>query len=657
MPLPAILFWRQEHFVVLYKIKKRKGTRYFYIVDPSFGKACLPETDFLQDWTEDNFQGVVCVIEPTEDFFSMHKRGRTKEIIKETLRPFRFLIKYKKHIYTALFFSVITIVCAWFIPFVLQRIIDKGIGNKDLHLIVLLLLAQVGLFIGNLISNFLSNTILFKTGLQIGLDITTSYIIKLTRLPISFFDTKLGTDLLQRLNDEDKIKTFLTYTVNNIVLMGLNFLVYSSILLYYNASIFLIFIFFVSLTIIIAKITLIKRKLINYSLFTKYSEKRNVEFELTVGMMEIKTNNAHKLFTDKWENIQQKINSLSIKNLYLEYCLGSGTSFLNILRDIVITGSCAYLVINGQMTLGIMMTITYVLGSLSGTVTQVTGFIKGYQDSKLSYERIEEIQKVQEENDKCDITLADSTRIESGFFLENLSFKYTGTFNPYVLNNISVKIPVNRVTAIVGASGSGKTTLMKLLLSFYYPQKGNLYLDGQKMFRIDTNEWHKRCGVVMQDGFIFSGTIAKNIALHEEKPDLKRLEEAAKIACIDVFINRLPMKYNTKIGNAGIDLSGGQRQRILIARAVYRNPDFIFFDEATSSLDANNEQKIMNNLRKFYKGKTVVIIAHRLSTVKDADNIIVLDKGRLAEEGTHDSLVCQKGIYYCLVKNQLELGH
>ena len=587
----------------------------------------------------------------------MHKRGRTKEIIKETLRPFRFLIKYKKHIYTALFFSVITIVCAWFIPFVLQRIIDKGIGNKDLHLIVLLLLAQVGLFIGNLISNFLSNTILFKTGLQIGLDITTSYIIKLTRLPISFFDTKLGTDLLQRLNDEDKIKTFLTYTVNNIVLMGLNFLVYSSILLYYNASIFLIFIFFVSLTIIIAKITLIKRKLINYSLFTKYSEKRNVEFELTVGMMEIKTNNAHKLFTDKWENIQQKINSLSIKNLYLEYCLGSGTSFLNILRDIVITGSCAYLVINGQMTLGIMMTITYVLGSLSGTVTQVTGFIKGYQDSKLSYERIEEIQKVQEENDKCDITLADSTRIESGFFLENLSFKYTGTFNPYVLNNISVKIPVNRVTAIVGASGSGKTTLMKLLLSFYYPQKGNLYLDGQKMFRIDTNEWHKRCGVVMQDGFIFSGTIAKNIALHEEKPDLKRLEEAAKIACIDVFINRLPMKYNTKIGNAGIDLSGGQRQRILIARAVYRNPDFIFFDEATSSLDANNEQKIMNNLRKFYKGKTVVIIAHRLSTVKDADNIIVLDKGRLAEEGTHDSLVCQKGIYYCLVKNQLELGH
>lgn len=657
MPLPAILFWRQEHFVVLYKIKKRKGTRYFYIVDPSFGKACLQETDFLQDWTEDNFQGVVCVIEPTEDFFSMHKRGQTKEIIKETLRPFRFLIKYKKHIYTALFFSVITIVCAWFIPFVLQRIIDKGIGNKDLHLIVLLLLAQVGLFIGNLISNFLSNTILFKTGLQIGLDITTSYIIKLTRLPISFFDTKLGTDLLQRLNDEDKIKTFLTYTVNNIVLMGLNFFVYSSILLYYNASIFLIFIFFVSLTIIIAKITLIKRKLINYSLFTKYSEKRNVEFELTVGMMEIKTNNAHKLFTDKWENIQQKINSLSIKNLYLEYCLGSGTSFLNILRDIVITGSCAYLVINGQMTLGIMMTITYVLGSLSGTVTQVTGFIKGYQDSKLSYERIEEIQKVQEENDKCDITLADSTRIESGFFLENLSFKYAGTFNPYVLNNISVKIPVNRVTAIVGASGSGKTTLMKLLLSFYYPQKGNLYLDGQKMFRIDTNEWHKRCGVVMQDGFIFSGTIAKNIALHEEKPDLKRLEEAAKIACIDVFINRLPMKYNTKIGNAGIDLSGGQRQRILIARAVYRNPDFIFFDEATSSLDANNEQKIMNNLRKFYKGKTVVIIAHRLSTVKDADNIIVLDKGRLAEEGTHDSLVCQKGIYYCLVKNQLELGH
>jgi ATP-binding cassette subfamily B protein len=320
------------------------------------------------------------------------------------------------------------------------------------------------------------------------------------------------------------------------------------------------------------------------------------------------------------------------------------------------TGGCAYLVINNQMTIGAMMTISYILGQLSGSVSQIVQFMKSFQDSKLAYDRLEEILAVKEENEEKTVVYPESQKFGKGFVLDNVSFKYDGSFNPFVLNDIRLQIPIHKVTAVVGASGSGKTTLLKQLLAFYYPQKGDIYLDGVQMSKIDTVSWHKKCGVVMQDGYIFSDTIARNIALSDEKPDMEQLIKASQIACINEFINQLPLKYNTKIGKSGVDLSGGQKQRILIARAVYKNPDFIFLDEATSTLDATNERQIMDNLNEFYHGKTVVIIAHRLSTVRNADNIIVLDKGYLAEEGTHHELVEKRGIYFNLVKNQLELG-
>ena len=657
MPLPAILYWRQGHYVVLYKIAKRKQGNRYYIADPDFGKAQVAEADFLKDWISGNDCGIACVMEPTEDFFRLDFQAPGfRESLKASLKPFKRLKQYVKNIVSALLFSLITFGCTWLIPFILQRIIDEGIGQKDTSLILALLAAQLGLFLGNTVSSFFNNNILFKTGLNVGLGIATDYIYKLVRLPISFFDTKVGTDLLQRLNDESKIRDFLTYILNNIVVMVLNLVVYSSVLLYYNIRVFVVFLFFTSLVFILVKITLRTRKFLNYTLFTNFSDKRNIEYELVNGMMEIKTNTAQNLFLWKWEKVQQKINEMSIKNLHIEYFLSSRTSLMNVLRDILITGGCAYLVIRGELTLGIMMTITYILGHLSGTIFQMTLFVKSFQDSQIAYERIEEVQKIPEEDTNRKKRIPQDLVFEEGFVLENLSFKYAGSYSPYVLKDINAHIPLHRVTAIVGASGSGKTTLLKLLLNFYYPQKGDLYLNGSKISDLYSADWHRRCGVVMQDGLIFSDTIAKNIALADEKPDLEKLKTAAKIACIDDFIALLPMKFNTKIGNTGLGLSGGQKQRILIARAVYRNPEFIFFDEATSSLDANNESQIMNNLKSFYQGRTVVIIAHRLSTVREADNILVLDKGHLMEQGNHRELSEKKGLYYKLIKNQLELG-
>ncbi|MCE8828601.1 peptidase domain-containing ABC transporter [Bacteroides fragilis] len=655
MPLPAILYWKQEHYVVLYQIEQKKDNTLFYIADPDFGKTKLEESLFLDTWALDNQQGVGIVIEPTSTFFELPQEKQTiKSKVGKYFSTFKYLSEHKRNLVFLLLLSAATFVCSLLIPILLQKIIDDGVGLKNINTVVLLLMAQLSLFVGSQLSAIVNNYILYKTGLKVGMKISTQYIYKLVRLPIHFFDTKLGTDLLQRLNDEDKIRNFLTYTVSSLLFVVLNLLIYSCILIHYNWYVFIIFLLFSTVSIGLTQIILRVRKRLNYTLFSGWSKKKNIENELVYGMMDIKMNAAHNLFLLQWTKLQNTINSQLLKSLYYESGISSGTSFFNTLRDVLITGGCALFVIKGEMSIGVMMTITYILGQLSGTISQAVNYGKTSQDSNLAYTRIEEILNIPNENDGKQV---EDMRIqEQGFALRNLSFKYEGSFNPYVLNEISVDIPLHRVTAVVGASGSGKTTLLKLLLSFYYPQKGSLSLGGISMNRLNTDEWRKRCGAVMQDGYIFSGTIAANIALAEETPELARLKQAARIACIDEFIERLPMQYYTKIGKAGVDLSGGQKQRILIARAVYKNPEFIFFDEATSSLDATNEKEIMGNLKEFYKNKTVVIIAHRLSTVKDADNIIVLDNGFVVEQGSHTDLTTRKGKYYHLVKNQLELG-
>lgn len=655
MPLPAILYWNQEHYVVLYQISQRKGKRIYHIADPNYGKIKIEEPLFLKAWASDGIKGVAVLTEPQEEFFNLTEENHSlKKQLSSFLATFRYLGGYKRKIIQVALLSGITFGCSMLIPFLLQKVIDEGIGRQNMNWVILLLLGQLGLYIGRQSSTAISNYLLYHTGLKIGLDISTRYIGKLGKLPVGLFDTKLGTDLLQRLADEQQIRNFLTYTASSLLFIILNLLIYSCVLCYYNIYIFLIFILFGIISAGMTKWLLHVRKQLNYSLFVGLGKKRNIENELVYGMMELKINVAHRILLNQWEKVQKEINKQSLKSLFYESGITTGSSSLAIFRDTLITGGCAYLVMQNGMTIGIMLTITYILGQLSSSVGQITTYSHTSQDAALAYNRMEDILNVPDENKDRKILLPD--RLSSGFRLQNVSFKYEGSFNPYVLNNINIDIPLGKITAIVGSSGSGKTTLLKLLLSFYYPQQGDILINGEYMNRIDVEAWRKRCGVVMQDGYIFSGSIAENITLSGEERDMERLKQAAQIACIDDFIAHLPMKYATKIGKFGMDLSGGQKQRILIARAIYKNPEFIFFDEATSSLDAGNEKEIMEKLKAFYRNRTVIIIAHRLSTVKEADNIIVLEKGHIMEQGNHKKLTVSRGLYYKLVKNQLELG-
>lgn len=654
MPLPAILYWKQEHYVVLYNISYKKGETYYHIADPNYGKIKLKESLFIEAWIPDGIQGIAVALEPLPAFFEqIGDEWNLKKWLYSLLDTFSYLKEYKMRLYATLLLSGITFGFSFLLPFFLQKVIDEGVEQKNIHLVVLLLVGQFVLYMGKQISTAINNYLLYNTGLKVGLDISTRYVWKLVKLPVGLFDTKLGTDLLQRLSDEQTIRSFLTYTASSLLFIVLNLLVYSFVLCYYNIYIFFIFILFSLLSIVLLHWLMCIRKQLNYTIFANMSKKMNIENELIYGMMEVKINSAHSLFFSKWEKLQRELNSQSLKSLFYESSITTGNLSLATLRDILITGTCAWSVIQETMSVGVMLTITYILGQLSAAFSQITNYGNTAQDAALAYRRIEDILNVIDENENKDIIMP--SNIKWGFVLEHVNFKYDGSFNPYVLKDVSLNIPLGKVTAIVGASGSGKTTLLKLLLAFYYPQRGNICIDNKCIKQIEVESWRKRCGVVMQDGYIFSGTVAYNIAL-EENVDIERLKKAMQIACIEEFVECLPMKYYTNIGKTGMDLSGGQKQRILIARAVYKNPDFIFFDEATSSLDAENEKVIMSNLKQFYKNRTVVIIAHRLSTVKDADNIIVLDKGCVAEQGNHITLTGTHGLYYHLVKNQLELG-
>lgn len=655
MPLPAILYWQQEHFVVLYRIKKKKKGNIYFISDPAYGRIRLNEADFLTAWAGSHPSGIALPLEPTPEFYQLpvpkptpHEKGKIRALVSSVYG------KNRLRLLGVLLLSLVGMATNWAIPVLFQRMIDDGIGGKDLNLLMLILGAQLAFFIGNMCSSTFVNILLTNLGFKTSVELLTNYITKLIRLPIAFFDTKLNTDLIQRMDDQQRVQEFLVNHLFDFVFAVLNLVVFSSILFYYDPRVFFIFLFFSTGSILWTRLFLAKRKLLDYSRFSILSESKNNIYDLLGGMAEIKINSAQKTKVGTWKQIQLKINQIGLKALYLTYYMSTGSSFLSRLKDVLIIGFSASLVIKDQMTLGVLLGINYILGQLTTPLNQLLQFIRSAQDARLSYERLHEIQQRSEE----DTTLRKlgTAPVETAFRFEHAWFKYEASFSPYVLNDITVEIPKGKVTAIVGASGSGKTTLLKLLLAFYYPQKGDLYLNNEKMCTLQADDWRKKCGVVMQDGYIFSGTIAQNIALAEQTADPDRLQQAARIACIDEFIERLPMRFHTKIGKSGIDLSGGQKQRILIARAVYRNPEFIFFDEATSSLDASNEREIMQRLKAFYQGKTVVVIAHRLSTVKDADKIIVLDKGYLVEEGTHTSLSQRKGIYYQLVKNQLELG-
>jgi ATP-binding cassette subfamily B protein len=656
IPLPAILHWRQEHYVVLYKITKSKNGLLFYISDPSFGKVSLAEDIFHKQWVGNSDQGVALLLEPSEDFESKIPELSPK------WNPFSKLAKNFFYVFrqdavkstASIVLIIIAMVATWLFPTLFRKMIDEGVSGKNIHIVFVLLFTQLIIFISQIIADSLSSILLLQINYKVSLHFLVDYLHKLIKLPLKIFDNKVNSDLMMRMDDNERIQSFLTHNVLDFVISFITLTIFTAMLFYYNEDSFYIFFFFSLFSVGWTILFLNKRKILDYARFAVSSETRNNIYELITEMPEIKINNAHHNKISQWEQLQDRLNLINIKALFLNYYQLIGSNFFNRIKDIFITGVCAYFVIQGKMTIGVMLTIGYLLGQLGRPIETIINVIRGLQDAQLSISRLYDILRLGEENEGKNYFLTNSPSYQ--IYLNNVSFKYEGSFNPLVLENISMTIPIGKVTAIVGSSGSGKTTLMKLLLAIYPPTQGSVHLDYKDLSQIFPDSWRDKCGVVLQDGFIYSGTYAENIALADAVPDIEKIAEAAKTACIHDFINSLPMKYNTKIGKSGVNLSGGQKQRLLIARAVYKNPEFLFFDEATSSLDANNEMQILNNLQSFFKGRTVLVIAHRLSTVKNADQIIVLEKGRIVECANHDELIKAKGRYFELVKNQLELG-
>ncbi len=543
----------------------------------------------------------------------------------------------------------------WVLPLIFRRTVDEGIVLKDIHLIWVLLISQLLFNVGFVITNSISRLLLLKTSFNFGTGLVAQYLRKMVDLPIRYFDTRFCSSLIQRIGDQDRVNAFIVDLLGGTLLTTVNLLVFSLILIYFNPLIFVVFLVCSIVSFVYTLLFAQKRRQIDYSLFSLESARRNSILETVLGMEDIKINNSQKNRIGDWNNFQNRINKYQLKSFYVETFFSEGVSFIDNLMNLFVTGVCAFLVIRGQITIGTMMTTSFLLGQLTSPVNQLLSFSKNVQYARLSNERVKEItESSREDNDQKPMMKLSS--LNKGLTFEHVYFKYSGTISLMILNDICLQINHHEVTAIVGVSGSGKTTLLKLLLGFYPVSKGHLTLGNNDISTINCDDWRSKCGVVMQNGFIFSGTVADNIAMNEKGPNTGKLENAIRIACLEDFVRDLPMGVHTKIGETGLPVSGGERQRILIARAVYRNPEFIFFDEATNSLDASNERAIMDNLDVFFKGKTVLIIAHRLSTVKNADKIVVLDKGRIVEQGTHTELTSLKGKYYQLVKNQLELG-
>lgn len=647
MPLPAILFWDQKHFVVCYGIDKKREK--FKIADPGAGKVTLSKEEFARHWTGKDERGIAILAAPSDDFDPMLFADEKKDfklvgMLKDIVR------KYRKRFMAIIAFTGFSLCADLAVPFLFQRTIDDGIQGKDINLVWLLILGQLFVFLGNYVTSNIVELLLTKLGLKVSIEMMNDYLNKLIRLPMSFFDRKVSSDLIQKANDQDRLKSFLVSTPTALFLTSLTLVIFSSLLVYFNYLIFLIFLGLTVFSIVWSVAFLRKRRQIDYTFFSYASDNRNALYELIYGMQEIKSGSAQDQRVGVWKETQKKINSLSIRSAMLNILIGSGTTFFIRLRDIAITGICATLVIQDHMTIGIMMTISYIVGRLSNPFSTIINSINTVQDASMSYERLSEI--LEKEHEKEPDGNPDKSSIE----LRNVWFKYPGSHSPFVIKGVDAVIPEGKVTAIVGNSGSGKTTLIKLMLGFYKPQEGVLLGGGIDLNYVSANRWLGKCGVVMQSGYIFSDTVLNNIALSDSAPDEKRAAEAAKMACIDEFIATLPMGYHTLLGEKGVELSGGQKQRMLIARAVYKDPEILFLDEATSSLDANNEKSIVENLRYFRQGRTVIIAAHRLSTVKDADNILYIEDGQVVESGTHEDLIAIKGKYHELVKNQLSLG-
>jgi ATP-binding cassette subfamily B protein len=665
VPLPCILHWNQQHFVVCYDIKQKK---HFFrnkddsdycisLADPSGGLLTYTKNEFLICWISTKSDGLdkgtTLILQPTPAFYD---HDDEKNESKANLRYFaRYLKPYKREILQLVLGMVLASVLQLIFPFLSQTMVDVGIGNHNLGLITLILIAQLVLFITQISIDFIRNWILLHTTTRISISLISDFLIKLMKLPLGYFDTKMVGDIMQRIGDHGRIQSFLTGSSLSVLFSFANFIIFGIILAYYNLLILGIFLIGNTLYVLWVLSFMKFRRELDFKRFAQSSADQSNIVELITGMQEIKLCNCEKQKRWKWERIQVKMFKISIRGMALGQYQQSGSVFFNQATSLTISYIAARSVVDGEMTLGMMMSLTYIIGQLSSPISQFIGFAQSLQDAKISLERLGEIHNKEDEEDLADIKL-NLIPENKTIYIKDLWFSYDGADRDYVLEDINLEIPENKTTAIVGASGSGKTTLIKLLLGFYPPNKGTIYVDQTPLKNINSHVWRQKTGVVMQEGFIFSDTIAGNIAVGDDTIDKDQLLNAVKTANIREYIDGLPLGYNTKIGMEGKGVSQGQKQRLLIARTVYKNPDYLFFDEATNSLDSTNERKIMENLTTFNKNKTVIIVAHRLSTVQHADNIIVLDKGKVVEQGTHKVLTAKLGVYYQLVKNQLELG-
>ena len=656
--LPSILHWNQNHFVVLYRVKNENK---FYIADPGKGLVTYSLEEFKKHWISTNSngqdKGIAMFLETTPTFFT-HQMEDKKKISGK--RSFHFLFgyvkKYRKYFGQVILGLIVGSLSQFVLPFLTQSIVDVGIKNQAIGFVWLILLGQLMLTISRTAIDFIRRWLLLHISLRINISLVSDFFIKLLKLPMSFFDTKLMGDLMQRMNDHSRVNNFLTQQTLNITFAMLTFVVFSVVLFFYNKLVFAIFLLGSILYGVWMTLFLKRRKLLDYELFEQQAINNNKTYEFITTIQESKLQDCEQRRRWEWEDTQAELFGVQMKSLKLQQTQEAGSIFINEVKNIIITVVAATAVIHGQMTLGMMLAVQYIIGQLNSPVEQLMNFFYSLQDVKISLERINEIHQMDDENGKEGLLTSIEDKNE-GIDIKNIMFKYDPHALRKTIDDVSIHIPQGKVTAIVGASGSGKTTLIRLMLGYYPVLEGQINIGNTDINKLNKKWWRRQCGVVMQDGVIFSESIARNIAVDDGDIDKERLLKAAEIACIKDYVMALPLKFNTKIGRDGVGLSQGQKQRILIARAVYKNPDYIFLDEATNSLDANNERSIVENLDKFYKGKTVVVVAHRLSTVKNADQIVVIDHGNVVEVGNHESLTAKRGAYYNLVKNQLELGN